>query len=89
MANLSEYPGAAEGDLTGAPVQPKGNVYVPAVHDATPIQPLTLPQGLHSTSTGKAHGSETGVKFPCSFLADPDPTLKNKPRIQVRITLYH
>jgi len=59
MAHLSKYPGAAEGDLTGAPVQPEGDVYVPAVHEATSIQPLTLPQGLYSISTGQAHGSET------------------------------
>ncbi len=61
MANLSKYPGAAKGDLTGAPVQPEGDVNVPAVHEATPVQPLTLPQGLHSTSTGQKQGSESVV----------------------------
>jgi hypothetical protein len=67
MANLSEYPGAAEGDLTGAPVQPEGDVYVPAVHEATPIKPLTLPQGLYSTAASQAHGSETGLRIRAHF----------------------
>jgi hypothetical protein len=67
MAHLSKYPGAAEGDLTGAPVQPEGDVYVPAVHEATPIQPLTLPQGLYSTSRGQAHSSETWLRFRAQF----------------------
>jgi hypothetical protein len=67
MANLSKYPGAAEGDLTGAPVQPEGDVYVPAVHEATPIQPLTLPQGLSAHQPVRLMAQKQRLSFRAHF----------------------